>query len=198
MPRRKLGVLAVQGAFERHAAILAELGHNTRLVRSAADFCDLDGLVLPGGESTVQLELISRFGLEVPLRQLLRSGAPVLATCAGLILLARKVCGPAQRSFGALDVDVARNAFGRQLESFEAVADEPLPLGSEVAGGDTPAHPLPLIFIRAPRITRIGPTIQVLARHRGEPVLVRDGHITAGSFHPELTDDTRIHAAVFG
>ncbi len=197
-PRRKLGVLAVQGAFELHATILSERGHDVRLVRAADDFAGLEGLVLPGGESTVQLELIERFDLEAPLVRLLRSGHPVLATCAGLILIAQNVSGPAQRGFGVLDVDVARNAFGRQLESFEAVSDEPPSLAPETSGRSELEQHLPLVFIRAPRITRVGPTVEVLARYRGEPVLVRDDRVTAGSFHPELTSDTRVHAAVFG
>lgn len=146
----------------------------------------------------MQLQLIERFGLEVPLMQLVRSGAPMLATCAGLILLARHVSGPAQRSFGVLDVDVGRNAFGRQLDSFEAVSDGPVLLDTSGRVGGQPDDPLPLVFIRAPRITRVGPSVRVLARHRGEPILVCDDHVYAGSFHPELTSDTRVHAAVFG
>ena len=179
-----IGVLAVQGAFARHADVLRALSHDVSLVRAARDFDTLEGLVLPGGESTVQLDLIGRFGLEVPLRELIARGVPVLATCAGLILLAKTVESPAQPSFGALDVDLTRNAWGRQLDSFEAQED------SEAG--------LPLIFIRAPRITRVGPTVEVLARYRGEPVLVRERNITAATFHPELTADTRVHRSVFG
>ncbi|HET6335321.1 MAG TPA: pyridoxal 5'-phosphate synthase glutaminase subunit PdxT [Polyangiales bacterium] len=179
-----IGVLAVQGAFARHADVLRALSHDVSLVRAARDFDTLEGLVLPGGESTVQLDLIGRFGLEVPLRELIARGVPVLATCAGLILLAKTVESPAQPSFGALDVDLTRNAWGRQLDSFEAQED------SEAG--------LPLIFIRAPRITRVGPTVEVLARYRGEPVLVRERNITAATFHPELSRDPRVHAAVFG
>lgn len=189
-----IGVLAVQGAFARHAAVLAERGHQVRLVRDARDFAGLDGLVLPGGESTVMLDLCGRAGLEAPLLELARSGRPILATCAGLILLAHAVSRPAQRSFDVLDVDVARNAYGRQLDSFEALSDEALP-GDEarVAGA-----PLPLVFIRAPRIERVGAAVRVLARHRGEPVLVRERNVTAATFHPELTSDPRVHDAVFG
>ena len=193
---RRVGVLALQGAFERHAAVLAELGHEARLVRDAAVFAELDGLVLPGGESTVQLELLARLGLEGPLRELARAGRPILATCAGLILIAARVARPPQRSFGLLDVEVARNAYGRQLDSFESVSDEPPQLESTPQAAS--ATPLPLVFIRAPRITRVGPGVQVLAHHRGEPVLVREGNITACSFHPELTADARVHRAVFG
>jgi pyridoxal 5'-phosphate synthase pdxT subunit len=189
-----LGVLAVQGAFARHAAVLAERGHRVRLVRDARDFADLDGLVLPGGESTVMLELCGREGLTAPLIELARSGRPVLATCAGLILIAHAVSRPAQRSFDVLDVDVARNAYGRQLDSFEALSDEALPSDGAAAAG----APLPLVFIRAPRIERVGPEVVVLARHRGEPVLVRERNVTAATFHPELTSDSRVHDAVFG
>jgi pyridoxal 5'-phosphate synthase pdxT subunit len=179
----RLGVLAVQGAFARHAEVLRALGHTVQLVRDARDFAGLEGLTLPGGESTVQLQLIARLGLETPLRGLIARGAPVLATCAGLILLARTVTGPEQPSFDLLDVDVARNAWGRQLDSFEALAD---------------VTALPLIFIRAPRITRVGPSVSVLARYRGEPVLVGERNVTGATFHPELSGDSRVHAAVFG
>lgn len=196
-----LGVLALQGAFARHAEVLTQLGHGVRLVRDARDFDGLGGLVLPGGESTVQLDLLARQGLETKLAELVRSGLPVLATCAGLILIARGVSHPAQRSFGWLDVDVARNAYGRQLDSFEATSDDAWPAAGparpdEPIGGEP--SPLPLVFIRAPRIERVGAHVEVLARHRGEPVLVRQGNITAATFHPELTADTRVHHAVFG
>jgi 5'-phosphate synthase pdxT subunit len=184
----RIGVLAVQGAFARHADVLCALGHEVSLVRDARDFEALEGLVLPGGESTVQLELIARLGLETPLRETIARGASVLATCAGLIVLARNVEAPAQRSFGVLDVDVTRNAWGRQLDSFEAESD---------SSSDSEAS-FPLVFIRAPRITRVGPTVEVLARYRGEPVLVRERNVTAATFHPELSGDRRVHAAVFG
>jgi len=186
---RTIGVLAVQGAFERHAQALTELGHGVRYVRALADLEGLGGLVLPGGESTVQLEMIGRLGLEPKLGELFASGAPVLATCAGLILLGKRVSSPAQRSFGVLDIDIERNAWGRQLDSFEAESDAPLP-------GDE--RPLPLVFIRAPRIVRVGPRVKVLAAYRGEPVLVREGNVTGATFHPELTGDLRLHAHVFG
>jgi len=188
-------VLALQGAFARHAELLAELGHEVCLVRDVKHLAGLDGLVLPGGESTVQLELCARLGLDAPLCELVRSGKPILATCAGSILIARHVERPAQRSFGLLDVDIARNAYGRQLDSFESRSDEPPRLGSSSSAAEAP---LPLVFIRAPRFTRVGAAVAVLARHRGEPVLVREGNITAATFHPELSGDTRVHRAVFG
>jgi 5'-phosphate synthase pdxT subunit len=189
---RTIGVLAVQGAFARHAEVLAGRGHRVRLLREARDFEGVEGLVLPGGESTVQLDLIGRNALEKPLLELVRAGGPVLATCAGLILLAHAVSRPAQRSLDLIDVDVARNAYGRQLDSFEALSDEALP------GGGGEASPLPLVFIRAPRIERAGAGVEVLARHRGEPVLVRQRNVTGATFHPELTLDPRVHEAVFG
>ena len=189
---KTLGVLSVQGAFARHAEVLAALGHRVRLVREPRDFADLLGLILPGGESTVQLDLIGRNGLSAPLLDLVRAGRPVLATCAGLILLAHAVSQPAQRSLDVLDVDVARNAYGRQLDSFEANSDEALP-----GARNAPSEPLRLVFIRAPRIERVGPGVEVLLRHRGEPVLVRQRNITAATFHPELTLDRRVHDLVF-
>ena len=181
---KRVGVLAVQGAFERHGQVVCSLGHRAVLVRSPAELADLDGMILPGGESSVQLAMLDRLSLSEPLTAFVQSGKPVLATCAGLILAARSVQHPEQRSFGWIDLSVARNAYGRQLDSFEAESDE--------------EAKLPLVFIRAPRILSHGPTVEVLARHRGEPVLVRDGNLTCATFHPELTDDLRVHRAVFG
>jgi 5'-phosphate synthase pdxT subunit len=180
---KRVGVLAVQGAFERHGHVVHSLGHRAVFVRAAAELSDLDGLILPGGESSVQLAMLERLGLAAPLAAFVRSGQPVLATCAGVILAARSVHQPEQRSFDWIDLSVARNAYGRQLDSFEAESDE---------------EKLPLVFIRAPRILAHGPTVEVLARHRGEPVLVRAGNLTCATFHPELTDDLRVHRAVFG
>jgi pyridoxal 5'-phosphate synthase pdxT subunit len=187
--KKRIGVLAVQGAFARHAQVLSDLGHDARLVREPRDFVGLDGIVLPGGESTVQLEMIGRLALEAPLRELCASERPVLATCAGLILLAHAVTDPAQKSFDAIDIDVVRNGWGRQLDSFQALSDQSLPGDSE---------PLPLVFIRAPRIGRVGRRAEVLASFRGEPVLVSQRNVTGATFHPELTGDPRVHARVFG
>ena len=219
----KLGVLALQGAFDAHARALERLGHETRKVRAPGDLEALDGLVLPGGESTVQLKLVERFGLREPLAAFVAAGAPVLATCAGLILAAREVTNPAQQSFGWLDVTVARNAWGRQVESFEAVADDGVPPASgarcRAAGsgsseasqvnvrGEVPSDArasgthlrhLPLVLIRGPRITRAGEGVEVLATLRGEPMLVRQGNVTGATFHPELTDRLDVHRDVFG
>ncbi len=176
-----VGVLALQGGFAAHASALRDAGVEGREVRDARELRGMDGLVLPGGESTAQLRLIERHGLADELEAFFASGRPVLATCAGLILAARRV-RPVQRSFGWLDVDVDRNAYGRQLESFEDVAD-----------GDG----CPLVFIRAPRIAAVGEGVAVLARWRGEPVLVRSGAVTGATFHPELTRDRRVQRLAF-
>lgn len=177
-----IGVLALQGGFEAHEAILARLGCATRRVRTAADLEGLRGLVLPGGESSTMLKLIAFNQLWEPLDAFVRAGHPVLATCAGLILAARGVSHPAQASFGWLDIDVARNAWGRQNESFEA---------------DDDAGRFHGVFIRAPRITRVGPQVEVLATLNREPIAVRSGAIVGASFHPELADEVGLHAIVF-
>jgi 5'-phosphate synthase pdxT subunit len=169
---RIVGVLALQGGFAAHAAALQRAGLGARPVRSRGDFAQLAGLILPGGESTTQLTLLRRHDLVQPLCDAVATGLPVLATCAGLILAATTVEHPAQTSFGFLDVAVERNAWGRQLDSFEATDDE----GTR-----------PLVFIRAPRIRRVGAEVTVLARHRDEPVLVRQGRVFGATFHPELT-----------
>jgi pyridoxal 5'-phosphate synthase pdxT subunit len=181
----RIGVLALQGGFAAHGAVLRALGHQAIEVRDAAALAPaagLEGLVLPGGESTTMLRLIDRFELAPALESFVASGQPVLATCAGLILAARRVSRPEQRSFAWVDVAVARNAWGRQLDSFQAIADD----------GATP-----LVFIRAPRIVDVGPAAQVLATFAGEPVLVRQANVTAATFHPELTSDRCLHEAVF-
>ncbi len=183
----RLGVLALQGGYEAHGRSLRALGHSVVEVRTADELSAVSGLVLPGGESTTHLILLDRFALWGPLEDFVRAGHPVLATCCGLILSARSVTGPVQRSFGFVDVEVARNAWGRQVHSFEAQADP-----SSVVG------PVPLVFIRAPRIQNLGPDVTVLATYQGEPVLVQQGNVTAGAFHPELTDDLSIHERVFG
>lgn len=178
-----IGVLALQGGFHAHARAIESLGHRAIEVRTKSDLDAIDGLVLPGGESTVHLKLLARFELEETLLAFHASGRPMLATCAGLILCARAVTNPAQRSFGLLDIDVARNAWGAQLDSFEDRDD---------------SGELPLMFIRAPRIVRVGPKVKVLARLRDEPILVREGNLVGATFHPELTGDRGVHASVFG
>ncbi len=179
----RIGVLALQGGFAAHERALADLGHETLRVRDGAAFERIDGLVLPGGESSAMLRLIDDLALAAPLHRFFARARPILATCAGLILAARGVSGPSQRSLGWLDVDVVRNGYGRQLDSFAARSDD----GRER-----------LIFIRAPRIARVGPGVEVLARHRGEPVMVRQAQLVGACFHPELDDSRRVHALVFG
>jgi pyridoxal 5'-phosphate synthase pdxT subunit len=178
----KIGILAVQGDFDAHRAMLERLGAETVLVKSPGDLEGLDGLVLPGGESTTHLKFLLEEGLFEPIRALGLRGQAILATCAGAILLAREVKNPAQPSLGLLDVVIERNAYGRQL-------------ASEVTAGPSMLRPEPLemVYIRAPVIEQVGPGVEVLARREGSPVLVRQGSILAATFHPELTSDTAVH-----
>ena len=168
----RVGVLALQGAFAAHVAALRALGHTAIEVRRAEDLRGIEGLVLPGGESTAQARLMDR-ALTDGIGELVHAGAPVLATCAGVILAARA---------GWLDVEVTRNAYGPQLHSSEALADDLTPM----------------VLIRAPRIDKVGPRVEVLARHEGDPVLVREGAFVAATFHPELTSDLHTHRRTFG
>jgi 5'-phosphate synthase pdxT subunit len=172
-----VGVLALQGDFEAHAKILSVLGATARDVRVGEDLAGLDALIIPGGESTVMALGIEREGLGDPLRELARSGTPVLGTCAGLIMLDRE-------HLGLLDVRAERNAFGRQLRSFEAELEF-----DGLSGG--PVH---AVFIRAPWIAEWGDHVEVLARIQEHPVAVRQGNLLAVAFHPELTGETRLHA----
>jgi pyridoxal 5'-phosphate synthase pdxT subunit len=168
----KIGILAVQGDFREHAAMLRRLGAEAVEVRKPEQLDDLDGLVIPGGESTAIMRLVRIYGLEEGLR---RFGRPVFGTCAGMILLDRE-------HLGLVDLLVRRNAYGRQVASFETdleLGDQ----GERVRG----------VFIRAPRVEDVGPDVEVLAELDGEPVLLRDGRFLVASFHPELTDDTRVH-----
>jgi 5'-phosphate synthase pdxT subunit len=182
-----IGVLALQGAFDVHAKRLAELGAATRLIRKPDELASpegewkIDALVLPGGESTTFLKHLERAGFYTVLDAFVRT-KPVFGTCAGCILLAKNVTNPPQRSFGVLDIDVQRNAYGRQNDSVILHADTTLPGG-----------PMEMVFIRAPRISRLGPGIEVLARRDNDPVLVRSGRMLAATFHPELSDDRRVH-----
>jgi 5'-phosphate synthase pdxT subunit len=178
--RPPVGVLALQGDFEAHKKALADRGVESVEVRTPADLDGLAGLVLPGGESTTMLKLMESTGLDDRLAALVRDGVPVLATCAGVILLAREVTNPPQRSLGLLDIGVERNAYGRQLESavvdLEVDADAELPTGK-----------LEGVFIRAPRVTEVGSSVRVLARWGRDPVLLRQGNVLAATFHPELS-----------
>lgn len=176
-----VGVLALQGGYSLHVDVLRKLGHATVEVRTASHFTNLQGLVLPGGESSVHLKLLERNGLMQPLKEFLSSGKPVLATCAGLILCARKIENPEQFGFACLDIGVERNAWGSQADSFECASDKGAPL----------------VFIRAPRIRDVGADVKVLDTLNGEPVLVRQGNITGATYHPEMTEFSAVHDEVF-
>jgi 5'-phosphate synthase pdxT subunit len=183
-----IGVLALQGAFHSHQALLEQLGQSTCQVRTPADLAGVDALVMPGGESTTMSRLLDTSGLFDPLAARLSSGMPAFGTCAGMILLADEILDgrPDQRSFRAIDLTVRRNGYGRQLDSFETDLAVPgLGIDAERFHG---------VFIRAPKVTRVGPDVEVLAEHAGVPVLLRRGPITVASFHPELAGDPRLHA----
>jgi 5'-phosphate synthase pdxT subunit len=180
----RIGVLALQGAVREHVEAIRDVGGEPVLVRLPADFDNLDALILPGGESTTMRRLIDRYGLREPILAMARAGAPMLGTCAGMILLAGRLSDGEEPILGLLDVSVERNAYGRQLDSFEADLDVP-------ALGEQPLHG---IFIRAPVVDEVGPGVEVLARDpNGRPIAVRQGRVLATAFHPELTDDRRLH-----
>jgi 5'-phosphate synthase pdxT subunit len=181
--RPRIGVLAIQGDYAAHADALTEAGAHPVEVRKREELADLDGLILPGGESTTILKFLERGHLFDELKQFC-SARPVFGTCAGAILLAREVRNPPQRSLGVLDAVVERNAYGRQIDSSILFSDSKLP-------GDK----LEMVFIRAPRIVETGPDVEVLARRDGKPTLVRQGKLMAATFHPELTADRRVHKA---
>jgi pyridoxal 5'-phosphate synthase pdxT subunit len=176
-----VGVLALQGDFDAHRRRLEQLGADVVLVRKAEQLEVIDALIIPGGESSTFLKLLGP-EFERKLRDFV-SSKPTFGTCAGAILLAREVTGPEQQSLGALDIGVRRNAYGRQLDSAIHTAETSLPGG-----------PLEVVFIRAPKIERVGKDVEVLAREGNDPVLVRQGKVMAATFHPELSDDTRVHA----
>jgi 5'-phosphate synthase pdxT subunit len=180
-----VGVLALQGAFAAHAERLTQLGAATRFVRTPAQLEGVDALVMPGGESTTMSKLLVSSGLFDAVARRLEGGMPAFGTCAGMILLADEVLDgrPDQRSFGAIDLGVRRNGYGRQVDSFEADLD--------VKGLDDPFH---AVFIRAPVVERAGPSVDVLAEHDGAIVMARSGAVFVSSFHPELTADGRLHA----
>lgn len=183
----KIGVLALQGDFAEHLAVLRQLGVEGVEVRLPGDLDGVSALILPGGESTTMRKLIDRWALREPLLELARAGAPVFGTCAGMILLAREISDGDEPVLPLLDVTVKRNAFGRQLDSFEDQVNVPLM-------GDTPVHG---VFIRAPVIERVGPDVDVLARlDDGRVVAVRQHNVLATAFHPELAGETRFHRLV--
>jgi 5'-phosphate synthase pdxT subunit len=179
--RPRIGVLAIQGDYAAHAEALSADGAEPVEVRKPEELAGLDGLILPGGESTTMLKFLTKHHFFEALKEYC-SHHPVFGTCAGAILLAREVRNPAQRSLGLLDVAVERNAFGRQIDSAILVEE------TSLAGG-----PLEMVFIRAPRIVATGPGVQVLALRKDSPVLVRQGHVLAATFHPELSADRRVH-----
>ena len=184
-PDRLVGVLALQGAFAAHQRALESAGATTRQVRQPGDLGGIDALVMPGGESTTMSRLLTTSGLFDDIKALLSDDLPVLGTCAGMILLATEVLDgrPDQLSFGAIDITVQRNGYGRQIDSFETDLD--------VVGFDTPFH---AVFVRAPKVVAIGTNVEVIAEYDGVPVVVRQGHVMVASFHPELTGDARLHA----
>ena len=176
-----IGVLAIQGDYAAHAEALSETGAEPCEIRKPDQLAALDGLILPGGESTTMLRFLEKHGFYEGLKEFCDTH-PVFGTCAGAILLAREVRNPAQRSLGVLDAVVERNAYGRQINSAILTAQ------TELAGG-----PLEMVFIRAPKIERVGPGVEVLAREGSDPVAVRQGRVMAATFHPELTKDRRLH-----
>jgi len=178
-----IGVLAIQGDYEAHGRVLEKLGATVIYVRKPEQLDAVDALVIPGGESTTFLKFLEQKGFFEKLGQFVKS-KPALGTCAGAILLAKEVEGPSQPSLGALDIRVRRNAYGRQLESSIRQAE------TKLAGG-----PMEMVFIRAPKIERVGKDVEVLASEDGDPVLVRQGKIMASTFHPELSSDSRVHQA---
>lgn len=176
-----VGVLALQGDFDAHRRRLEELGAEVALVRNAEDFDGMDALVIPGGESTAFLKLLDQRSFQ-KLNEFVHT-KPAFGTCAGAIMLAREVENPHQAGLNAIDIGVRRNAYGRQIDS--SIVEAPSALGGE---------PLEMVFIRAPRIVKVGPEVEVLAKRGDDPVLVRQGRVLVATFHPELSDDKRVHA----
>jgi 5'-phosphate synthase pdxT subunit len=174
----KIGVLAIQGDFEAHKKRLEQLGADVVLVRKAEQLDEIDGLVIPGGESGAFLKILGEHGL-AKLKEFVRA-KPTFGTCAGAIMLAREVTNPAQPGLGALDIRVRRNAYGRQIDS-------------SIRTGNFDGSPLEMVFIRAPKIDQLGPNVEVIATEGDDPVVVRQGKAMAATFHPELSDDPRVH-----
>jgi pyridoxal 5'-phosphate synthase pdxT subunit len=178
----KVGVLAVQGDYEAHASALKRAGGEAVFVRTVADMQGIEALILPGGESSTQLQFLQEEKLDSAIKDFSRGGGAILGTCAGAILLAREVHGPDQESLGLADIVIERNGYGRQLASH--VTQEPSKLSD---------RPLEMVFIRAPIIEKLGRKVEVLAKSEGHPVLVQQGRILAATFHPELTSDSTVH-----
>ena len=180
----KIGVLALQGDFGLHRKALERIGVESVEVRMPRQLEDVAGLIMPGGESTTLLKLMDAWDFVPALEKFHAAGRPIFGTCAGMILLAREVQNPAQFSLGFIDLTVERNAYGRQKESFEAIGSGDLGEGR---------RPIKMVFIRAPRIRRLGPAVIPLAEHQGECVMARQGSVVVAAFHPELTDDPAVH-----
>jgi len=185
--RRGIAVLALQGDFAAHGRRLAEMGLDSFEARKPEELEGAAGLVVPGGESTTFWKFFDSAPWEDSIRRFAATGLPVLGTCAGAIVLAREVTNPAQKGLGLLDISVERNAYGRQVDSFVGEVDAP-----ELGGA------LPAVFIRAPRIRRVGPKVEILATRQSEPVLVAEANVIAATFHPELTSDATVHELAFG
>jgi len=184
---KKVGILALQGDFDAHAKAVEHAGGTPVLVRCSADLEGLDGLIIPGGESTTMLKLLVEEKLMAPLREFGRQ-RPIFGTCAGAILLANEVSRPAQESLGLIDIGVERNAYGRQIDSMVTSVTPEAEFQSRTQPGDMEA-----VFIRAPIIRRVGKGAHVLARYQGDPVLVEEGRHIVATFHPELSSDRRVH-----
>jgi 5'-phosphate synthase pdxT subunit len=185
--KRGIAVLALQGDFAAHGRRLGDMGLDSFEARKPEELERATGLVVPGGESTTLWKFFESAPWEDAIRSFAATGRPVLGTCAGAIVLAREVTHPAQKGLGLLDITVERNAYGRQVDSFVGEVDAP-----DLGGA------LPAVFIRAPRIRRVGPGVEVLATRESEPVLVASGNVIAATFHPELTSDTTVHELAFG
>ena len=187
MTKRNIGILAIQGDFAAHAAMLHSLGPETTEVRTIADLQQCDALILPGGESTTQLQFLQEEGLGEEIKKFAANNQPIFGTCAGAILLAARVNNPAQDSLGLLDMTILRNGYGRQL-------------ASDVSFGNSKlrSEPMEMVFIRAPIIESVGPGVEVLAEFAGKPSLVQKGNILASTFHPELTSDSTVHQHFLG
>ncbi|GHU85538.1 pyridoxal 5'-phosphate synthase subunit PdxT [Bacteroidia bacterium] len=180
-----VGILALQGAYQKHYDMVKSIGENAMFVRSIEDLSSIDAMILPGGESTTIGKLLDWYGLLNPLKQRIEAGMPTLGTCAGMIMLAKETENHQPNLLEVMDIKVERNAYGAQIESFETDID--------VKGFYSP---FPAIFIRAPKITQIGDNVEVLAEHNGTPILIKERNIIAASFHPELTNDDRIHKLI--